>query len=177
MLSFDLSVVKKGFPVWLSLLFLAGLTACQFEPLHGSRGATGTSGGLSTVSVSQVDSRVGQQVRNHLLFLLNGGFGGAEKTHEARIRVTWSNRQTVAIPGTSDNTGGAVTVSVTYDLIDLSDGKAIATGNRKSVAAYDRTGQVFANERAERDAENRAAREAAEALRLAIAADLNRARS
>ena len=40
-------------------------------------------------------------------------------------------------------------------------------------AFYDRTGQVFANRRAERDAENRAAREAAESIRFAIASDLS----
>ena len=161
-----------------SLLLLGiatSLVSCQFQPLYGDRSASVESGSeLSGVSVSQVDSRVGQQVRNHLLFLLNGGFGNAEKAHEARIRVTWSNRQLAAIRGVRDNVSGTITVIASYDLVALSDGKIIASGSRQSEAAYDRTGQVFANKRAERDAENRAAKEVAESLRLAIASDLNK---
>ena len=153
------------------------LTACQFEPLHGNRSAGNTAGGLAGVGVSHVDSRVGQQVRNHLLFLFNGGNGAAQKTHEARIRVSWNNKLLSAVTDASDLTAGTVTVTVSYDLVEMDSGKIIASGNRKAIASYDRTGQVYANERATRDAENRAAKEAAEALRLAIASDLNRARS
>ncbi len=178
MLSFSVAQIKTLFRLLAVGCVVIGVSACQFQPLHGSGGATGTSGGLSTVSVSQVNSRVAQQLRNHLLFLLNGGFSSADKTHEARIRVSWDNRQLAAIPNqVNDTTAGVVTVTVSYDLIDLSDGKAIATGTRKASASYDRTGQVFANKRAERDAENRAAKAAAEALRLAIASDLNRVSS
>lgn len=178
MLSFSATQIKNLIRLLAIGFVMVGLSACQFQPLHGSGGATGTSGGLSTVSVSQVDSRVGQQVRNHLLFLLNGGFGGAEKTHEARIRVSWDNRQLAAIPNqVNDTTAGVITVTVSYDLISLADGKAIASGTRKTTASYDRTGQVFANKRAERDAENRAAKAAAESLRLAIASDLSRVSS
>ena len=158
-----------------AFLILAG---CQFQPLHGSSGLSGSAGGLSTVAVSPVHNRVGQQVRNHLLFLLNGGNATGDKTHEARLRVSYDNKQLAAIPdpAVQDTTAGTVTVTVTYDLVDLSTGKAISTGTRHAIASYDRTGQVFSNERATRDAENRAAKEAAEALRLAIASDLNRGR-
>ncbi|MEL7428380.1 MAG: LPS assembly lipoprotein LptE [Pseudomonadota bacterium] len=163
------------FPRLLGIAAVLALTACQFQPLHGNSSALSQSGGLQNVSVSQVDSRVAQQVRNHLLFLLNGGNGTAEKSHEARIRVSWDNKLLAALPNVQDATSGSVTVTVSYDLVDLSTGTAVASGTRKATASYDRTGQVFANERAERDAENRAAREAAESLRLAIASDMNRA--
>jgi len=157
------------------LVFLAaGLSACQFQPLHGSNSVTSANGTqLSSVTVSQVDSRVGQQVRNHLLFLLNGGFAPAENTHEARIRVTFSNRLIASVESERDSTSGVINVSVFYDLIDLATGKSINSGTRVAEASYDRAGQVFANTRAERDAENRAAKEAAEAVRLAIAANLS----
>ena len=157
------------------VLFALVLGACQFQPLHGDYSAqTEGSADLSTVSVSEVNSRVGQQVRNHLIFLLKGGTSLAENTHDARIRVTWSNQQLAAIQGVRDNVSGSITVVASYDLVDLSTGKTVASGSRKAQAFYDRTGQVFANTRAERDAENRAAKEAAEFLRLAIAADLSR---
>ena len=159
----------------LGLLVLLFLSACQFQPLYGNNDNTLANGtNLSSVSVSHVKSRVGQQVRNHLLFLLNGGFSNPSKTHEARIRVNSNNKQFASIQDVQDSTSGTVTVIVTYDLIDLATGKAVANGSRQAFASYDRTGQVFANERAVRDAENRAAKEAAESLRLAIASDLSR---
>ena len=163
---------RKAFMA-LVLICFTGLSACQFKPLHGSdQISSGASGGLSTVSVSHVNSRVGQQVRNHLLFLLHGGNSSVEKTHEARIRVTWKNKLLSQITGIQDSSAGTISVIVSYDLVDLATGKPIASGTRQADASYDRTGQVFANKRAERDAENRAAVEAAESVRLAIAGHL-----
>ncbi len=166
--------IAKHFGVPFVFLLLA---SCQFQPLHGSNSNVATSGGLASVGVSQVDSRVAQQVRNHLLFLLNGGGPSVDKTHEARIRVTWVNRSLASIPTVRDSTAGTVTVTVSYDLVENASGEVITSGQRQAIASYDRTGQVFANNRAIRDAENRAAREAAEAMRLAIASDLNSAGS
>ncbi|MEM7289040.1 MAG: LPS assembly lipoprotein LptE [Pseudomonadota bacterium] len=158
----------------VAVVMCMALAGCQFQPLYGNSSASLASGGLSTVAVSQAYSRVGQQVRNHMLFLFNGGSRTGEATHEARIRVSYNNKLLASIVDQQDSTSGTVTVTVTYDLVELQTGDAIATGTRKAIASYDRTGQVFANERAERDAENRAAREVAEALRFAIASDLSR---
>ena len=150
------------------------LSACQFQPLYGDRSGDGLSSGMANVGVASVNTRVGQQVRNHLLFLMHGGGSLVEKTYEARLRVTSQNRRLAAIRTIADSTAGTVIVTVTYDLVELSSGESIASGTRQGAASYDRTGQVFANERAVRDAENRASREAAEAVRFAIASDLSR---
>ncbi len=169
----DMNIVVFFRNVSVLILLSAAISACQFQPLHGNNSVTSEAGTqLSGVTVSQVNSRVGQQVRNHLLFLMNGGFAPLENTHEARIRVTFSNRLLASVEGARDSTSGVITVSVYYDLLDISSGKIINNGTRQAEASYDRTGQVFANTRAERDAENRAAKEAAESIRLAIAANL-----
>ena len=163
----------------LAVIMLTALASCQFRPLHQDPATLeGGATSLSSVTVKDnVNTRVGQQVRNHLLFLLNGG-NAPQPNYEAHLSVTWFNRQLAAIPvqiaGGGDTTSGTVTVVAKYELVDLDTGKAVARGTRQAIASYDRTGQVFANNRAERDAENRAAREVAESLRLAIASDLNR---
>lgn len=159
--------------IGLALFATAFLAACQFQPLYGERSA-GQGNGLEQVGVASVDSRVGQQVRNHLLFLMNGGFAASEKTYEARLRISFSNKLLAALPSEADSTAGTVTVRTSYDLVDLKTNETVASGTRDATASYDRTGQVLANNRATRDAENRAAREVAEALRLAIAADISR---
>ncbi len=58
-----------------------------------------------------------------------------------------------------------------YTLTD-SKGTVVANGNRQFAASYDVPRQEFAALRARIDAENRAARELAELLRLALAQDL-----
>ncbi len=166
-------VSGAAFARLMALAFVLVLSGCQFEPLHGSGSASGSLAGLDQVGVAPVDTRVAQRVRNHLLFLLNGGFGVGQNAYEAKLRVSDQNKQLASVPG-EDTTSGTVTVSVSYDLVEVATGKVIASGNRKAFASYDRTSQVFADERAALDAQNRAAREAAEALRLAIASDLKR---
>ena len=157
----------------IAVIAVLVLSACQFQPLHGDRAAS-QSGGLEHVGVASVDSRVAQQVRNHLLFLLNGGFASSEKTHEARLSVNFNNQLSASLPSVEDSTAGTVTVRARYNLVDLKTNETVASGTRDATASYDRTGQVLANNRATRDAENRAAKEAAEALRLAIASHLSR---
>ena len=151
------------------------LSACQFQPLYGNSGiGSDNSYGLSSVTVDEVESRVGQQVRNHLLFLLNGGAAPVEPKYQAKLRVKAINRTLANVQAAEDRTAGSVEVTVSYDLLNSNSYESVATGTRRGIAAYDRTAQNFANERAKRDAENRAAKEAAEAVRLAIASDLKR---
>lgn len=149
------------------------LSACTFQPMHGSTGAVSDTS-LSNVGVQEVDTRVGQQVRNHLLFLLKGGQDYSQDLYEARLLVSSSTRQTSVQPGVRGTTAGYVVVTASYALINAQTGKRVAGGSRNGFASFDRTTQNFANERAERDAENRAGKAVAEQLRLAIASDLTR---
>ena len=157
----------KGLVLTGMLLFAA---SCVYRPLYG-----GTDGdALSQIWVEDVETRTAQQLRNHLIFLLQGGRDNRETKYLARLRVVDSYREFAAIKNIRDDSAGSVTVSVSYDLIDTENNTRVAGGNRIAIASYDRTLQSFANERARRDAENRAAKEAAEKLKLAFAADLAR---
>jgi LPS-assembly lipoprotein len=53
-------------------------------------------------------------------------------------------------------------------------GEVVATGRREVTSSFDVPRQEFAAQRAQRDAENRSARELAELLHLAIAQDITR---
>lgn len=170
LLSNQITKIRRLSIAVVSLIFLS---ACQFQPLHGDS-AIANKAALKNVGVASVNNRVGQQVRNHLLFLMNGGTSSSSKTHEAKLRISFNDKQLAAIAEEEDATSGTVTVRASYDLVDISTGDVVASGVREAIASYDRTGQVFANNRATRDAENRAAKELAEALRVAIASDLSR---
>lgn len=167
----------RGLPLFALAVLLQ---ACQFQPLYSSDSGTVANSGfaLSSLSVAEVDSRVEQQVRNHLIFLLSGGAAPLNPTHEVRIRVSSNSRVLAAKvkSGQSNqigNTAGSVELTASYEIYDFASKEVIHRGNRFASAAYDRTSQSFASERAARDAENRAAREVAEQLRFAIASDLS----
>jgi LPS-assembly lipoprotein len=163
--------------VWLlSLLVLAG---CQFQPLYSQSVPVlaGTGMSLSSVMVSEVSTRQAQQVRNHLIFLLSNGSTPANPTHDVKLRVS-STVQTLAgqiadITNTQlGNTAGSVQMTASYDVYDTATKEVVFRGSRTASASFDKTSQNFASSRATRDAENRAAMEVAEQLRLAIAAGL-----
>ena len=69
---------------------------------------------------------------------------------------------------------GGLTMTASYLVTDTVTGEQVASGNRSVNASYDRPGQQFADTRARRDAENRAARELAEFVRLSLLQDLAR---
>jgi LPS-assembly lipoprotein len=150
-----------------------GLASCTVQPLNSvnSPGSVSPSE-LAGVEIPEVTTRVAQQVRNHLIFGLNGGGQPSGATHVLKLNVSASKIDISVETSTQSPAASQVTVTAQYTLSENSNKQTIATGIRQAIASFDRTNQSFANQRAERDAENRAAKEVAEQLRLIIAATL-----
>lgn len=155
----------------LGLLALA--SACTVQPLHGT-GSSGY-GGDARYFVEEVDTRVAQQVRNALIFGLNGGRNPAEAPYRVRLVVTATNQNIAIETGRQAPTAARVVVNTSYTVSRMDEGgsNVVAQGERSSSASYDRTVQRFANIRALRDAQNRAAKQVAERVRLAVQQALN----
>lgn len=168
------------FGVFAALAVAAG---CTVRPLYGDMtSATGpqafTSARLESVEIAPVDDRVGQEVRNHLIFLLGGGKGQpASPVYKVELstRVTDARASSINTSRVNlDPTSGIVTVQATYILTNARNGERISIGTRSVQAPYDIPRQEFAALRAVRNAEDRASRELAELLRLAIAQELEK---
>jgi LPS-assembly lipoprotein len=161
--------------VALAAGFAAG---CTVQPLHGGStsftSAAGTAAEaqmLASVDVAPVDTREAQQVRNHLIFLLGGGQGQpSQPAYTLTLNVNASHSRAARIQiGTDDEpTSQTVTMRARYMLRDNATGRPVAAGSRQTLAAYDLSRQEFAALRAARNAEDRAARELAELLRMAV---------
>ena len=152
---------------------LMALSSCTIQPLNASKPGTAlTPSQLSGVEILEVSNRVGQQVRNNLIFGLNGGNNPTGTTHTLSLVVTAAKAVISVQTSTKAPTAAQITVTTNYTLRDRANGDIIASGLRQAIASYNRTNQSFANQRAERDAEDRAANEVAEQLRLVIAATL-----
>lgn len=173
MWSFEVTPIQRLIGT-LGLLSL--LASCTVEPLNATSSnrlsADGTSASVRTImksiSVDPVRERVAQQVRNNLLFELNGGQLEPGGQYKVSLRVSPSTRS-LAVEGDSlSSTSAQAVVRVNYRLIDMTSGKPISEGIRQAVASFDQTPQSYANERAARDAQNRAAKAVAQQVRLAI---------
>ena len=164
------------FAASLALGGLLALAGCQVRPLYATGPGGGSAALTQPISINEVTSRYAQEVRNHLIFALNGGAGEpADVAYTLELGVTKRVTTVAAItPATGESrpTAGGVVLTSNYTISEAATGSQVATGVREANASFDRPRQQFAQLRAERDAEDRAARELAEALKLAIAADL-----
>lgn len=154
------------------------LSGCQVRPLY-SAGPVTVDGSPSasnlSVSVDEVTTRYAQEVRNHLIFMLNGGAGEpASAAYKLDLGITKRviSSADVQVNGEGQPTAGAVVLSSNYILQDTTSGETISAGKRTITSSFDRSRQQFAQLRAEREAEDRAARELAEVLHLVIAGEL-----
>ena len=126
---------------------------------------------MAAVEVDPIPGRVGQRVRNELIFANTGGNYAAPQKYRLDIVVKESvTDQLVQITG--DATGQVFELNATYKLVDVSNGKVLLVGSAISRAPYNRFQEIFANVRARIDAENRAASTVAESIKTRIAAYL-----
>jgi LPS-assembly lipoprotein len=169
---------------WRSSAFAAALigagalalAGCGFQPLYGGS----TVGGarlpelMKTVDVTPIPGRVGQKVRNELIFENTGGGYAAPTKYRLDIAVRESvTDQLVQITG--DATSQVFELQATFKLVNPANGQVILQGKAMSRAPYNRYQEIFANVRARYDAENRAARTVAESIKTQLAAYLSNA--
>ena len=115
-------------------------------------------------------------MRNNLIFAFGQGSGEpASPAYTLDLGVTElvESAAIVQVQTQEDEpTAGTVTLTANYVLRDTATNTVIAVGKRSIPSSFDRPRQEFAAYRAQIDAENRAARELADLLRLSIAQDL-----
>ena len=172
--------MRRGLAAGLGLAMLGAAllgAGCTAGPLYGNvRSPNSVPSHLASIEIEQVSTRQAQEVRNHLIFMFGGGRGSPENpAYVMRINVSSSSSaaaQIVVSATEQSPSSSLLTMTVTYAMRDAESGKIVAEGNRSVVSAYDVPRQHFAADRALRDAENRAAREVAELVRLAVAQQL-----
>lgn len=162
------------------LLIAVWLGGC-FQPLYGERSLAGGPGlrqTLAAVDVQQIEAprgspeaRVAVEIRNALLFELTGGGGSISPTHRLAIRMRTS-RQAVIVDADTGRYEAIISgINADYALTELATGKVVVTGTTGSRVSSDIPGQQqrFAQARALREAEDRAARVIAEQIRTRLA--------
>jgi len=152
-----------------------GLSACGFQPLYGSNTTTASGARLaevmSSVDINPIPGRVGQKLRNELIFSNTGGNYAAPSRYKLNIALRERViNQLVQISG--DARGQVYQLQAHYTLVDAANGKVIHEGTAISRAPYSRYQEIFANVRARYNAEDRAAKTVAESIKTQLAAFL-----
>jgi len=166
---------------FLAVCALAGLTAGCFQPLYGDPNVVASAGldsKLSSVDVQPIVTpngtplaRVGVGVRNELIYDLTGGGYAAAPTHRLSIQLSSTQLQVIVDVTTARPEVQNYGINATYSLIDIATGKTVVNGQTFSRVSFDNPGQQqrFANARALRDAENRAAKVIADNIKSRLA--------
>jgi LPS-assembly lipoprotein len=129
---------------------------------------------MAAVDITPIPGRVGQKLRNELIFTNTGGGYAPPTRYKLDITIKESvTDQLVQITG--DATGQVYQLDAAFKLIDPANGKVVLQGKAISRAPYNRFQEIFANVRARYDAENRAARTVSESIRTQVAAYLSNA--
>ena len=162
-------------------LAAAGLLAGCFEPLYGrnpSLGDESVRDKLAEVLIPPIatrqgspQSRIAVAVRNALQFDLNGAAGATAPTHRLDMTVTPIDVSVSIDPVTGRPTEEIGGVSASYRLTEIATGRIVLKDSTFAHVGYDIPGsqQRFAKQRAQLDAQDRAATEVAEAIRNRLA--------
>lgn len=163
----------------LAAVAAAGLAACTIQPLYAPTAAgVSVASSLSRISIDAIDPRLGQgvddrvaqEVRNRLIFGLNGGAGQpSAPAYNMKLTVGVSE-SALGVAPIEAAPAYSVTVAATFEVTSVATGKIVLRNTSRGTASYDRVNQAFANSRARLDAENRAAGLVADDIRIRLSA-------
>lgn len=155
-------LARKGL-VLLVLSGVVGLAGCSsFRPVYGENGIASERMELSYAKpASRLDQIVYQE------FVLRFGRSMSADAPRLSISTGSSTRALTTTSVTKPATQYATTVTATA-VLTTADGREVFAGSRNATAQYYTVGQVLADTEAGNEAGERAAKEVAESLRLAI---------
>jgi LPS-assembly lipoprotein len=156
-------------------LLSGGLAGC-FQPLYAeSNTAAGPSlmDNMREVEILQIQGRIGNELRNDLIYALTGGEGNPKHVpYQMTISVQSSIASAIVNSGSGLPENQIVRITGNWKLMRVGDEKKkpVIEGSASGSGTIDVSDQRYANYAATRDAENRAARIVADQIKAQIAA-------
>ncbi len=112
---------------------------------------------LRSVTVTTIPGRVGQMVRNELVFQSTGGGEAADPKYRLDIVIRERVTSTL-VNAQGDSASQIYELTATFRLRDLTAKQVVLNGQSFGRAGFERFKSIFSNVRAREDAEKRAAR-------------------
>jgi LPS-assembly lipoprotein len=156
-------------PAILLLAAALVLAGCGYRPLYSSTSeSAGVAATMASVTIPEAEDRVGQLIRNDLISSMQAGKGEEDK-YTLLLKPVVRNSNVIDKPQ-PNVTRQAIVLSVSYELVDRSNGEVVTQGKTFSQASYDVIRQPFADLQAETNATERAVHEVSADIRTRIAA-------
>lgn len=152
------------------------LSACGgtgFRPLNASSNFGGANANekFAQVNIVTIPGRVGQRIRNELIFQSTGGGTPPPPTMRLEIAIRESVTSTL-VRTDGDAQAQIYGLEAAFKLVRISDNSVVLTGTSYARAGFERFESIFSNVRAREDAENRAASTIGEDLKSRLTAYL-----
>jgi LPS-assembly lipoprotein len=162
----------------LALLAAVALVAAGCDggirPLYAPSAVGGdVSEKMKHVDIAPVPGRVGQRVRNELIFQNTGGGNPLPPTHRLEIVIN-ENITSTLVRVTGEAEGQIYSVQASFRVIDIAQKKIVFQGTSHARAGFERFESIYSNVRAREDAESRVARTIADDMKTRLAAFLSR---
>jgi len=160
--------LARAFRALLVIATAVPLAAC-FQPLYSQKplnGGGNMPAALASIDVAQIpaprgssEERIAVELRNALLFDLQGGAGGLSPIYRLNIRMTTSESALIVDIQTGRTVAEVSGIDTSYTLTELATKRVVVNGQAFARVSSDVPGlqQRFANLRALRDAQTRAA--------------------
>lgn len=163
-------LMKKGAAILLIAGIATGVAACGFQPLYGERaGGVRTDAELARIQVVPVeDGRTGHDVYSALIDRLSPSGEPANPDYQLRVSLR-EEREGVAIERDASITRYNYLLQARYRLVDMRSGNVVHEGQSRSIASYNVVDSQFSTLVAQRDAQERAATELSEDIKLRLA--------
>ena len=152
------------------------LTGCGdggFRPLYWQAGIGANVGEkLAGIEIAPIPGRLGQRIRNELIFDVTGG-GRVTETPAYRLEIAVKENVVSTLVNRDGTAQSQIyTADATFNLIRLADKKVVVTGTSFGRAGFERNPSIFSNVRAQDDAQNRAAKSIGVEMKTRLAAYL-----
>jgi LPS-assembly lipoprotein len=167
-------LARRGLRLAAVALAAGAVSAC-FRPLYGPT-ATGEplKDVLAAIDVQKVVTslnreRLGHYLRSELVFNLDGSGEPPPKRYKLALAVSESASSPIVDTATGRAVASTLNADVTYTLTNFAGTETIMKGTASASASYERSAQRFADVRAARDAEIRAAKLLADQIKTRVA--------
>jgi LPS-assembly lipoprotein len=152
------------------------LAACEgggFRPMYASTtfGGNDLNAKMASVDIEKVPSRVGQRIRNELVYQSTGGGEAAQPLYKLEMAMR-ENLTSTLVRTDGDAASQIYSLDVAFRLTDIKTKKLLLEGVSYGRAGFERFTSIFSNVRAREDAENRAAKIVATDIKTRLSAYL-----
>jgi LPS-assembly lipoprotein len=164
-----------------AVALLGALTAGCFQPMyaeHTPNGGPGLREKLQEVEFVPLDvangsreARIGVAIRNAMMFNAYGAATGLPPRYKLTLRLSTQRLSILINPNTARPDVENYGIDAIFELREIETNKQLVSGRTSARVSYDIPGQEqrFAQQRAQRDAEDRAAKEIADNISTRLA--------